>query len=236
MSTKAQQMIILITGTSKGIGKALAQHYLNLGHIVYGCSRSESTILHPNYNHFALDVSNEKQVKSLFSSIRKTHKSLDVLINNAGIAAMNHALLTPMETVEKTFGVNVFGSFLFCREAAKLMRKKENGRIVNFTTVAVAFNLEGEAVYAASKSAVETLSRVLAKEFAEFNITVNAIGPTPIQTDLIRNIPANKIERLLSQQSIKRLGEFADVLNVVDFFIQPESDFITGQIVYLGGA
>ncbi|AWB67789.1 oxidoreductase [Saccharobesus litoralis] len=236
MDSQFTPLVILITGTSKGIGQALAEHYLKLGHIVYGCSRSESTISHSHYQHFALDVTDEKQVKSLFSSIRKTHKGLDVLINNAGIAVMNHALLTPMETVEKIFNVNVFASFLFCREAAKLMRKRDYGRIVNFSTVAVAFNLAGEAVYAASKSAVETLTRVLAKEFAEFNVTVNAIGPTPIQTDLIRNVPDEKIEQLLAQQSIKRLGSFADVINIADFYIQPSSDFITGQVVYLGGA
>lgn len=236
MATQAEQLVILITGTSKGIGKALAAHYLTCGHIVYGCSRTESPINHQNYQHFSLNVTDEKQVKRLFSAIRKSYKGLDVLINNAGIAAMNHALLTPMETVEKTFNVNVFGSFLFCREAAKLMRRRASGRIVNFSTVAVAFNLAGEAVYAASKSAVETLTRILAKEYAEFNITVNAIGPTPVQTDLIRNVPEDKIKQLLAQQSIKRLGEFADVINVVDFYIHPKSDFITGQVVYLGGA
>lgn len=236
MSNSFEPLVILITGTSKGIGQALAEHYLSLGHMVYGCSRSESAIEHQHYHHVLLDVTDEKQVKGLFSRIRKAHKGLDVLINNAGIAAMNHALLTPMETVEKTFNVNVFGSFLFCREAAKLMRKRAKGRIVNFSTVAVPFNLAGEAIYAASKSAVETLTRILAKEFAEFSITVNAIGPTPIQTDLIRNVPNDKIEQLLAQQSIKRLGEFADVINVVDFYIQPNSDFITGQVVYLGGA
>ncbi|NTS75375.1 SDR family oxidoreductase [Catenovulum sp. SM1970] len=236
MDTSNSTLVILITGTSKGIGLALAEHYLKLGHVVYGCSRSEAAIDHDAYYHFALDVSDEKQVKSLFSAIRKQHKGLDVLINNAGVAAMNHAMLTPMDTVEKIFNVNVFASFLFCREAVKLMRKRPSGRIVNFSTVAVSFSLAGEAIYAASKSAVETLTRVLAKEFAEFNVTVNAIGPTPVQTDLIRNVPDDKIEQLLSQQSIKRLGEFADVINVTDFYIQPSSDFITGQVMYLGGA
>lgn len=115
------------------------------------------------------------------------------------------------------------------------MQKNSFGRIVNFTTVASPLHLEGEAVYAASKSAVETLTKILAKELAPWKITVNAVGPTPIETDLIRSVPKEKIESLIKQQAIKRMGHFADVQNVIDFFLKSESNFITGQIVYLGG-
>jgi len=236
MVNSGLQHVILITGSSRGIGLYLTHYYLKAGHIVIGCSRSESTIEHQNYQHFSLDVANESAVKSLFSSIRKSHRRLDVLINNAGIAAMNHAILTPLSTVEKIFSTNVFASFLFCREAVKLMRKNQFGRIINFSTVAVPFALEGEAIYAASKSAVESLTQILAKEFSEFGVTVNAIGPTPIQTDLIKNVPKDKLNKLLEKQSIKRFGEMADVANVVDFYVRPESSFITGQVLYLGGA
>jgi 3-oxoacyl-[acyl-carrier protein] reductase len=95
--------------------------------------------------------------------------------------------------------------------------------------------LEGEAIYAASKSAVETLSKILAKEFSSYQITVNAIGPTPIETDLIKAIPKAKIEKLISNQTIKRLGGYEDVTNVVDFYLSKKSEFITGQTIYLGG-
>jgi 3-oxoacyl-[acyl-carrier protein] reductase len=109
------------------------------------------------------------------------------------------------------------------------------GRIVNFTTVATPLRLEGEAIYAASKAAVITLTQVLAREFAPFNITVNAIGPTPIDTDLIRSVPAQKISELLRRQAIPRKGELGDVTNAIDFFIRPESNFVTGQVLFLGG-
>lgn len=122
-----------------------------------------------------------------------------------------------------------------CREVAKFMVKAGNGRIVNYSTVAVALNLQGELIYSSSKAAIEQLTRVLAGEIGTYGITVNAIAPTPIDTDLIKNVPSDKIEALLSRQSIKRLGKFEDVLNVIKFFIQPESDYITGQVVYLGG-
>lgn len=131
--------------------------------------------------------------------------------------------------------VNYLGTFSMCRELSRLMRKSKNPRIINFTTIARPLNLEGEAAYASSKAAVETLTKVLAKELAQYNITVNAIGPASIKTDLIAGVPENKLNNLLTFQSIKRFGKFEDVSNVIDFFIKPESDFITGQIIYLGG-
>ncbi len=169
------------------------------------------------------------------ADIRRDFGRLDILINNAGVAAMNSALLTPLTGVQKILNTNVIGTFLFCREAAKLMMINKCGRIVNFTTVATPLKLEGEAIYASSKAAVITLTHVLAREFAPYNITVNAIGPTPIETDLIRSVPKEKIDALIQRQAIRRPGEFSDVSNVIDFFIQPESNFITGQVIFLGG-
>ena len=115
------------------------------------------------------------------------------------------------------------------------MIKNRFGRIVNFTTVAVPLNLEGELVYASSKSAVEEMTRILSKELSSFNITVNAIGPTPIKTDLTRVVPKDKLDDIIEQQTIKRFGDMRDIVNVVDFFIKEESNFITGQKIYLGG-
>jgi 3-oxoacyl-[acyl-carrier protein] reductase len=129
----------------------------------------------------------------------------------------------------------VAGTFLFSREAAKLMKNRRYGRIVNFTSVAVPLKLEGESIYVASKAAVASLTEVLARELAAYGITVNAVGPTPIETDLIRSVPRDKIERLVARQAIPRLGRFEDVANVVDFFLRPESGFVTGQNLFLGG-
>jgi 3-oxoacyl-[acyl-carrier protein] reductase len=171
----------------------------------------------------------------MFNEIRKMGKPIDVLINNAGMAAMNHSILTPTITLDKLLKTNFYGTFIFSREASKMMKKAKYGRIINFSTVAVPLNLEGESIYASTKSAVETLTKIMAKEVAGMGITINAVAPTPVPTDLIKTIPKNKIDLLINQQSIKRIGEYNDVLNVVDFFIKPESSFITGQIIYLGG-
>lgn len=230
--------IMVITGTRKGIGQNLALNYLDRGYIVCGCSRGEQSITHSNYRHFCLDVNDEKSVIQMIRDINKEFKSINVLLNNAGIASMNHILTTPYKTMQNIFNTNVFGSLLFIREVAKVMaRDKSNPhkRIVNFATIATPLRLEGEAIYAASKAAIVNLTQVLAKELSEFNITLNAVGPTPVPTDLIKNVPKEKMQNLLNQQAIKRFGEFRDVLNVVDFFIQEKSDFITGQVLYLGG-
>lgn len=227
--------IIIITGTRKGIGRYLAEQYLQEGDVVYGCSRRICDIEHPNYHHTRLDVSDEAEVVSFVRNVYKNHKHIDVLINNAGCASMNHFLLTPYDTAKKVFNTNFFGTFLMCREVAKYMVKNKSGRIVNYSTVAVALNLHGELVYSASKAAIEQLTRVLADEIGESGITVNAIGPTPIDTDLIKNVPENKLQDLLSHQCIKRFGQFEDVKNVIDFFLKPESNFITAQTIYLGG-
>jgi len=227
--------VMLITGTRKGIGRYLVDYYLERGYTVVGCSRSEMDDAPEGYEHYCLDVSDEKAVQKMVRSVIKNHGRIDILINNAGIASMNHVLLTPLRTVSDIFSTNVFGTFLFCREVAKVMCGKKYGRIVNFATVATPLDLEGEAVYAASKAAVESLTRVMCKELAGYNITVNAVGPTPVMTDLIRGVSDHKMDELISTQAIKRMGEYPDISNATDFFIQKESDFITGQVLYLGG-
>jgi 3-oxoacyl-[acyl-carrier protein] reductase len=130
---------------------------------------------------------------------------------------------------------NVLGAFLVCRESAKLMRQRHFGRIVNFISVAAPMRLAGQAVYAASKYAVVGLSQVMAGELAEFGITVNVVGPSPIPTDMIRGVPKDKIERLAESMPISRMSTFEDVANVVDFFLRSESGAITGQVIYLNG-
>ena len=114
--------------------------------------------------------------KNVFIPLGKNIKKLMLLINNAGIASMNHIYLTPIKTVRRILDTNVIGTFLFCREGAKLMTSSSNGRIVNFATVATPLKLEGEAVYASSKAAVVSLTEVMARELGPIGITVNAVG------------------------------------------------------------
>ena len=194
---KAQE-VVLVTGTSRGIGRHLATHFAKRGRTVIGCSRGKATLEVPGYRHFVLDVADETAVRGMIRDIRKAHGRLDILINNAGVAAMNHVLLMPTETARRLLEVNVLGTFVVCREAARLMQKGRYGRIVNVGSVAVPMQIEGEAMYAASKSAVVSLSRILARELAPFNITCNVVAMSPIKTDLIRGVPEGKIAKIVS--------------------------------------
>jgi 3-oxoacyl-[acyl-carrier protein] reductase len=148
---------------------------------------------------------------------------------------MNHALTTPAATMEQVFRANALGTMLCSREAAKQMVMSQTGRIVNFGSIALALSLEGESAYVAAKGAVVAYTRVLARELGPKRITVNAIGPNPIKTDLIAGVPKEKLDRLVSRQAIPRYGTVQDVLRVIDFFIAPENDLVTGQVIYLGG-
>lgn len=230
-----EQPVMVITGTSKGIGRHLAEAYASEGYIVEGCSRSKAAFDVPGYTHHEVDVSDERQVKQMISSVTKRHGRIDVLLNNAAIASMNHVLLTPAKASNRMLEVNVTGTMLFCRDAAKVMMRRRYGRIVNFTTIVAPIALAGEAIYAASKSAVVTFTRILAYELGQWGITCNSFGATPIMTDMIRGVPKDKIEAVVNGLAVKRLGSFADCKNACDFFISPKSDNITGQVLYLGG-
>jgi 3-oxoacyl-[acyl-carrier protein] reductase len=226
---------VLITGTSRGIGEALAEHYLAAGDQVVGCGRSPSSLTHERYTHCALDVTDAGAVDRLFKDLKQQFKTLDVLINNAGVASMNAVALTPVEVARRVMETNFIAAFNFTRESIRMMRKSPAARIVNISTVAVPLRLEGEAVYAASKSALETFTRIAAKEVAPFGITCNAVGPCPIRTKLTAGVPDKKIQTIIDAQAVRRWAVTADVVNVIDFFLRPESAMVTGQVVYLGG-
>ena len=227
--------IIVITGSRKGIGKYLSEYYLQKSAVVIGCSRKDSSIRQNNYIHYKVDVSDEIGVVNMIKDVVKRFKRVDILINNAGIAAMNHIMLTPMDAATDIIKTNLLGTFIFIREVSKVMARQKWGRIVNISTIAVPLSLEGESIYVASKAAVENITKIASREFAPFNITVNTIGIAPLMTDLIKTVPKEKIDKIISMMGIKRLAKYSDVSNVIDFYIKDESDYISGQNIYLGG-
>lgn len=227
--------VVLLSGTSRGLGLALAEHYLDSGWKVVGCSRKAVNLPHENYRHFTLDISDESSVVNMVRTVKSEFGRIDALLNNAGQASMNALALTPADTLSRLLQVNVVGAFSLLREVAKVMMRQKQGRIVNFSSIAAPLALEGEAAYAASKAAVESLTKVAARELADYGITVNAIGPSPIRTDLIRGVPEQKLQSLINRQPIKEFATAEDVINTVDFFLREESSRITGQIIYLCG-
>jgi 3-oxoacyl-[acyl-carrier protein] reductase len=227
---------VLITGATRGIGEALTRYCLAAGDSVVGCGRTRSTISHQQYTHCCVDVTDPVAVESLFDELRRRFRTIDVLINNAGIASMNAIALMPFDTAQRILETNVLGPFSFTRAAIRLMRSSRAARIVNVTSVAVPLRIEGEAMYAASKSALETFTKIAARELAPFGITCNAVGPSPIKTALTARLPEEKLRAVIEAQAIRRWAQADDVVNVVDFFLRPESAMVTGQVIYLGGA
>jgi 3-oxoacyl-[acyl-carrier protein] reductase len=235
MSRGDDAPVALVTGSRIGIGRGIAERLLAAGYRVAGCSRGATDLAHDDYVHVIADVAEERDVVNLLQEVHARFGRLDVLINNAGQASMNAALLTSAASFDRIVAVNLRGTFLASREAAKLMRRRSFGRIVNLTTVAVPLSLAGEAAYVASKAGVEALTRVLARELAPFGITVNAVGPPPAATALTDSVPREKLDGLMESMAIKRFAEIDDIWNAMELFIRPSSSLLTGQILYLGG-
>lgn len=229
--------VILITGTSRGIGRYLVEHYLRQDFKVIGCSRSESDIESESYTHFEVDISVEEDIRQIFTFIRKECKKLDVLINNAAINPMIvPASFLPYDIIEKTYRVNVFATMLFCREAVKIMSRKKFGRIINMGSIATRHDVKGESLYTSTKAAVNTFTRVLAKEVYSNGITANVLAPSVVKTEMSEKIKEEAIEQIFSRNAIDQFGKMEDISNMTDFLIKEDSEAFTGQIFYLGGA
>jgi 3-oxoacyl-[acyl-carrier protein] reductase len=227
--------VALVTGGSSGIGAHVAAHLQELGLDVVACSRREPEQPLAGVEHVLADVADEAAVRRLVRHVRTTRRRLDVAVNCAGIASMNVALLTPTATAERILQTNVTGTFTVCREAARVMAERRYGRIVNIGSVAERLELQGESVYAASKAAVVTLTRVLARELAPLGITCNVVAPGPVDTGLLRGVPEDVRQRLLDRLTLGRLTTLDEVSRTVAFFASPDSGCLTGQVLYLGG-
>lgn len=229
-------MIILLTGTRKGVGKDVALHFLRRGDTVVGCSRGESSIEHDRYFHFCLDLNDACAVRQMIKHIRLTHDRLDVLINNAGEASMAPFLLTPEKTIQSLFGSNVFGLINVTREAVKLMQKNKGAAaIVNLSTVATKWAIPGQSIYAASKAAVEQLTRTLSKELISFDVRINTLALPLYRSSMTRTLPQEIKQKMIERQAIARQCVFSDVIGPIEFLIGEQSAFITGETLSLGG-
>lgn len=227
--------VALITGASRGIGAFLAQRLLADGWAVASVSRTCAEVESARELSFPMDVTDVESVRAGIRRIQRHFGGLDAVVNNAGIASMNAAALASTESVTRMFEVNTVGTFTVSREALRALRKSASPRIVNLSSIAVPLHLEGEAAYGASKAAVEHLTRVMAREFAEWGITVNAIGPSAIATDLTSGVPRSALDALQARLSASEPATMDDVYWTVSFLLDERSQLVTGQVMYLGG-
>lgn len=243
MST-ANPKVALITGASRGIGAVIAQQLAKEGFAVvinYANSASEATALVAELReagHKAIavqaNVANANDVARLFDETEQQLGKVDVLVNNAGVLKVLPLAQYSDEDFEQTFNINTRGTFNTLREAAT--RLNSGGRIVNFSSSTVGMNLPGYAVYIASKAAVESLTHVFAKELRGRQITVNAVAPGPVATELfMQGKTEEQIEAFSKMPPLERLGQPQDIANIVSFLVSPAATWVNGQVLRANG-
>lgn len=236
--------VAIVTGASRGIGAAIAERLGRDGFAVvvnYSGSVAPAEALVRKIEleggiaiSAQADVSDPTTVARMFDAAETAFGHVDVLVNNAGILKTLPLAETSDEEFDRHFAINAKGTFNTMREAAK--RLQAGGRIINFSSTTLALNMPGYAVYNGTKAAVEAFTHVFAKELRGRNITVNAVAPGPIATDLFLNGKSDElIAQFAKMPPLERLGEPNDIANVVAFLSGPDSGWVNGQIVRANG-
>jgi 3-oxoacyl-[acyl-carrier protein] reductase len=234
----------IVTGASRGIGSAIAERLAQDGFSVvvnYAGSEAEASALVKKIKAGGgcaitaqADVSKPVEVARMFDATEKEFGGVDVLVNNAGIMTLSSIATADDAMFDRLVAVNLKGTFNGLREAAKRLRS--GGRIINFSTSVVGLRLETYGVYAATKSAVETLTAILAKELRGRSITVNAIAPGPTATDLFLHGKSQElIDRMAKMNPLERLGTPQDIAAAVSFLAGPDGSWINGQVLRANG-
>jgi 3-oxoacyl-[acyl-carrier protein] reductase len=242
--TSKTKKVAIVTGASRGIGAAVAERLAKDGLAVIvnysGDIKSAEALVEEIKGRdgdalaIKADVSDPAAVRAMFDHAEATFGGVDVLINNAGIMKLAKLADSDDALFDQQIAINLKGSFNTMREAAKRIR--DGGRIVNFSTSVVGTKLETYAVYAATKSAVETMTAVLAKELRGRNITVNAVAPGPVGTDLFLTGKSQElIDRLAKMNPMERLGTPQDIAAVVAFLVGPDGGWINAQVLRANG-
>ncbi|MBC2690275.1 MULTISPECIES: SDR family oxidoreductase [Pseudomonas] len=242
--TAQTSKVAIVTGASRGIGAVIAKQLAREGFAVvvnYANSATEASKLVVELRqagHQAIavkaDVASADDVCRLFDETEAQLGKVDVLVNNAGILKVMPLAQHTDELFDQNFNIHTRGTFNTLREAAT--RLNAGGRIINFSSSTVGMNLPGYAVYIASKAAVESLTQVFAKEMRGRNITVNAVAPGPVATDLfLQGKSEEQIQTFAKMSPLERLAQPEDISRVVSFLAGPDSAWVNGQILRVNG-
>lgn len=243
-TTTTDPLVAIVTGASRGIGAQIAQRLAEDGYKVVinyqaNAQAAEALVAQiENQGGEALaiqaDISNPEQVDALFTQTKQRFGRIDALINNAGILQITPMAETSVEQLNRAFAINTQGTFLTMQAAYKEMAT--GGRIINLSSTTLALNMPGYGLYNGTKAAVEAFTRVFAKEMRGKNITVNAVAPGPVATELFLNGKTDEqIAQFAKMPPLERLGQPNDIANVVSFLCSADAGWINGQIIRANG-
>jgi 3-oxoacyl-[acyl-carrier protein] reductase len=242
--TDKTKKVAIVTGASRGIGTAIAERLARDGFAVvvnYSANAGPAEALVGKIKAnggsalaVRADVSDSSSITAMFDASEKAFGGIDVLVNNAGIMTLAKVADSDDAMLDRQIAVNLKGTFFGMREAARRMRN--GGGIVNFSTSIVGTKLETYSIYAATKAAVETMTAILSKELRGRNITVNAVAPGPVTTELFLDGKSPElVERMAKMNPMERLGSPEDIASVVSFLLGPDGRWINGQVLRANG-
>ncbi len=237
--------VALITGATRGIGRAIALDFAKSGYDIAFCYRRHSSLVDELISdlkkigsdtvHQSCDIRLQDQVEAFFSEVDSHFGRLDVLVNNAGVTHDGLLVTTDLSDINEVLQTNIIGTLLCCQNALALMMPARSGVIINISSISATQPNRGQCHYAASKGAVESLTRALAVEVASRGIRVNAVAPGVIQTDMANHLIESHESEIKKRLLSKSLGRPEDVAAAVLFLAKPENHFITGIVLPVNG-
>ena len=241
---KLDQRIALISGAGRGIGRAIAEQFASEGATVLcvsktpvNCQQVAQDIVKNGgkAEAFPMDVADKNSIASVSEEILKKYTCVDILVNNAGITRDKLFVRMDDEDWEQVLMTNLFSAFYLCKQFVRPMTMKRWGRIINMASVSGIMGNAGQANYSAAKAGLIGFTKTLAKELACRSITVNAIAPGFIATNMTQSLPESVVEQAKKIIPLKRFGEVEDVSNVATFLASDAASYITGQVLKVDG-
>ena len=228
----------LVTGASRGIGKAIAEKLKADNYKVLGTATSVSgvdTLNSDGIEGYLLDLNSKDSIDSFWSQLESDNKTISVLVNNAGITRDNIILKMSDEEWSDIMNVHLYGTFQLSKRALKTMLKNKWGRIINISSASASIGNRGQSNYAAAKAGVEAFTKSLAKEVGKRDITINAIAPGFISTDMTENNKGVNADYLVKEIPLGRFGEPEEVASLISFICSDGASYITGQTIHING-